>query len=47
MKSSEEYAARLRYEQAMGGKIERPNILKGRTGIEYPHEDINPEDVPF
>jgi hypothetical protein len=36
------------YDQAMrGGKIEPPEILKGRMGVEYPTEDINPEDVPF
>jgi hypothetical protein len=51
MKSSEEYAARLRVDNDPvfgAGKVKnfRPKAV-GERAIEDPAEEINPDDVPF
>jgi hypothetical protein len=53
MKSSEEYQGRLVHQGNMA-KINRPKVVEDRIAaeelgraIEYPTEDINPDNVPF
>lgn len=40
-KAGKPYAALNTYE------VEKPDSLKAEPAIEYPTEDINPDDVPF
>ncbi len=51
MKSSEEYAARLRVDNdpvvgAAKVKNFRPKAVGGEPVIEYPADEVNPDDVP-
>ncbi len=50
MYSSEEFENRKRADEKLGGekvKNFRPKAVGDDTVIEYPTEDINPDDVPF
>jgi hypothetical protein len=50
MCSSEEFANRKRADEMLGpGKVKnfRPKAAGGEPVIEYPADEVNPDDVPF
>jgi hypothetical protein len=48
MYSSEEFSNRKRADEMLGaGKVKNFRPKAAETIIEYPSEDINPDDVPF